>query len=312
MHALKGFAQKNILPDAKRMRHLAKAGKIAMRIGAKSIPDNSGLRLRFGIGRILGDRQFPMLPEVDFLSSHGTKKQRSDIAIFTGCTTNYLIPEIGVAALDVLKKIDVEVDVPADQACCGLMAFGAGDRVGARACARAFVDAFKGYKAILSSCASCTTMLKEHLPEVLPEAKEIADKVVDIHSFLLDQNIAPKLRIDERLLPVAYHTPCHFRFGAKEDAPLRLIEAIAGIRMAKLDDHCCGFGGSFALANPRISVAVGAKRSEQIKQTGAKTVVTSCSGCLLGIYDAVKSIHPAPGVVHPLALLADALKKSGR
>ena len=35
-------------------------------------------------------------------------------------------------------------------------------------------------------------------------------------------------------------------------------------------EECCGFGGTFALKNPDVSVAMGADKARHVRETGAE------------------------------------------
>ena len=55
------------------------------------------------------------------------------------------------------------------------------------------------------------------------------------------------------------------------DRPLRLLRAVRGIDLVDLPDaeECCGFGGTFAVKNADVSVAMGADKVRRDRATPA-------------------------------------------
>lgn len=304
MNLVKRFAFENLLTEPRRLKTASKAGRALLKILSRRVPDDSGLRFRYGVAKWIGERRFPPIPPRDLFSEFGTQSVSSDTAIFAGCTFGYLMPEVGRAAISLLQKTGVRSDVPAGQSCCGLMAYGSGDEKGAFRALKNFFQVFEKYDRILVLCASCLTMLKKFGPELIPEAANFFNKVCDVHSFLLEAGYSPEGNLDDAYFPLAYHAPCHLRFALKDDSPKRLLEVAGGIELAPLPDSCCGFGGSFSFSHTELSTRIGSKRASQVRQSGLRTIATSCAGCLLGLYDAAQSIRPAPEIVHPLCLLA--------
>lgn len=294
----------HVLPKQERIKVLAKVGGSFISIFGKEIPSDSGLRFRLGFAGALKGRRVQKLPEKDLLSTHGTLTRKSDTAIFTGCVANYILPEIGESALKVLRFLGVNADIPQKQACCGLMAFGAGDKKSVESSLEKFVCLFSKYEEVIVVCASCATMLKNNLTDFSAKAEKLAGRIHEIHSYLLMKDFKPAKSLPKEFSPIAYHKPCHFRFAMAEKSPEKLLEKIPEIKIVNIEDGCCGFGGSFTLSNPKISARIGKLRADEIADSKARVVTTSCSGCLMGIYDGVKNIRPLPKVVHPITLLA--------
>ncbi len=59
---------------------------------------------------------------------------------------------------------------------------------------------------------------------------------------------------------VTYHPSCHgLRMLGLGDRPRRLVQAVKGLELIELPgaEECCGFGGTFAVKNADVSVAMG-------------------------------------------------------
>jgi L-lactate dehydrogenase complex protein LldE len=69
------------------------------------------------------------------------------------------------------------------------------------------------------------------------------------------------------------------------DRPLRLLRAVRGIDLVDLPDaeECCGFGGTFAVKNSDVSVAIGADKVRHVRSTDAEVLVAGDNSCLAHI-----------------------------
>ena len=75
---------------------------------------------------------------------------------------------------------------------------------------------------------------------------------------------------------VTYHPTCHsLRMLGVGDRPRRLLENLRGLRLVDLPgaEECCGFGGTFAMENADTSVAIGADKARNVRNTGAQVLV---------------------------------------
>lgn len=132
-----------------------------------------GPLLKKGAG-IHPDREIPRFPDSPFSdrmkqpgpTPRNRKAGNRKVAYFAGCTGRYLFPEVPEAAVEVLRRNQVEVFLP-EQGCCGMPPMLEGDRDLALKQARfnlvrlhrAVED---GYD-IVCSCPTCGYLLKEVL-----------------------------------------------------------------------------------------------------------------------------------------------------
>jgi L-lactate dehydrogenase complex protein LldE len=85
---------------------------------------------------------------------------------------------------------------------------------------------------------------------------------------------------------VTYHPTCHsLRMLRVGDRPLQLLRAVRGIDLVELPgaDECCGFGGTFAMKNADVSIAMGADKARHVVETGAEVLVAGDNSCLAHI-----------------------------
>lgn len=85
---------------------------------------------------------------------------------------------------------------------------------------------------------------------------------------------------------VTYHPTCHsLRMLKVGDKPLRLLKAVRGMDLVELPEatSCCGFGGTFAMKNADVSVAMGSDKVRHVASTGAEILVAGDNSCLAHI-----------------------------
>ncbi|HUU00550.1 MAG TPA: (Fe-S)-binding protein [Myxococcota bacterium] len=325
---LKSYVLRKILPSRRLLPALLSGARFSRLLWASKVPKESGLHIRFlrGPG---GERH--RIPKISrpFFIERGKKKavgtEEVDVALFAGCVSNYLRPQAAGAALAGLAGLGASVIVPADQGCCGLPAFGAGETQAARKLALRNLDAFlpaDGHwpRYITSPCASCVYMLSKHMVELLSDdvevagrAREFEERVVPFSALWLKLrgDSPPKTALGEKRGPLlTYHDPCHLAKGLKErDAPRKLLTSLPNARFTEMEDadRCCGQGGSFCVSHYDLSLAIAERKLDSVLRSGADILVTECSGCLLQLTEALGRVKPGSEVI----LTSEALLRFG-
>lgn len=244
----------------------------------------------------------------------GAPKRR--VAFFSGCVMDLVLGGIHRATVRVLQAHGVEVLSVPGQACCGALAFHAGEAQAGRALARRNVELFRGLgiDAIVNNSAGCGAVLKEygeHLPGDA-EARNFEILVRDVSEVLADLEPLVPLRppFADGPVTVCYDEPCHLLHAQKISAQPRLVmQRLPGVTWVALPDadFCCGAAGIYNLTQPEMSRKVLARKVEAIRGTGARVVLTGNPGCLLQIRQGCKAAGLACEVLHPMELFARAL-----
>jgi L-lactate dehydrogenase complex protein LldE len=220
------------------------------------------------------------------------------VQLFATCLGDLIFPEAVADAEALLRDGGFEVEFPRGQVCCGQPAFNAGHHAAARRVARGFVRAFGRETPIVCPSGSCATMVAHYLPELV--GCEPFD-VWELSAFLHARAIAPPAHNAGRRL--AYHDSCHMlRELGVADAPRRLLEH-SGADLVDLPrpDLCCGFGGTFSVRQPEISVAMADDKLGGARGTDA--LVTADPGCLMHLSGRTERIG-GPRIVHLATALA--------
>jgi len=244
-------------------------------------------------------------------------KTRMRVGYFSGCMTDFVLPDLGKHIIDFLNRNGVEVVLPKEQGCCGAPVFlGAGDFETGRKMADANVKAFEALDYVISDCATCTSALKDYAKFLAdtPQRKEayqkFADKVKDISEFLVDvlklpsSAYEPSAKVKGK--KVTWHDPCHLsRHLGITAQPRQIIKSIPGVEYVEMPDadRCCGMAGTFSVYYYDLSKQIADKKVASIKSTGADIVVSGCPGCEIQLIDGVLRNKLPVKVMHIMELL---------
>jgi L-lactate dehydrogenase complex protein LldE len=230
------------------------------------------------------------------------------VSIFVTCVVDQVFPRVGMAMAEVLERAGCEIDFREAQTCCGQPAFNSGYREEARGVAEHFLKVFEGAEYIVVPSGSCTAMLSHHYSDLIPGHHE--SRVWEFSKFLTEV-----LKVDDvgaRLGSkmegtVTYHDSCHALRELKiKDAPRRLLANVKGLRLVEMDaaEECCGFGGTFSVKFADVSGAIVRTKIDSITRTGADTVVSIDSSCLMQIDGALRRAGSKIRTMHLAEVLA--------
>ena len=210
-----------------------------------------------------------------------------------------------------LERAGCEVHFDERQTCCGQPAFNSGYRAEAREVARHFLDVFEDVEAVVMPSGSCASMTR-HMALLFEDegdrvrARRVADKTFDLASFLVHQ-----LRVEDLGArfegTVTWHDACHgLRELGLRDEPRRLLGNVAGLRLREAErrETCCGFGGTFSVKHPELSVAMVDRKLEELETLGVDAVVSGDASCLLQIGGRLERTGSAVRVLHLAEVLA--------
>jgi iron-sulfur cluster protein len=262
----------------------------------------------------------PLRDMWEAINGPAVKDARYRVAFFGGCLIDFVYPEQAKALLSILRGRNVQVEYPMEQTCCGLPAKMTGENETAREVAVANLKAIDpvGYDYVLTMCASCGSHIKENYPKLLADepglavlARQLADKVIDFSSFMVDVLGVEPETFAASGRKVAYHSPCHLCRGLSVTREPRELLKRAGVEYveARDEDVCCGFGGSFSMEFPMISGELLKRKLDNVEATGAEVLVTDCPGCVLQLRGGMQKRGGGIKVKHIAEVVAEELKK---
>ncbi len=230
------------------------------------------------------------------------------------CVNDALFPETGKAVVRLLRRLGVQVEFPAGQTCCGQPMVNTGYLDEAVPVVRSFVEAFAGFDAVVAPSGSCAGSARHQHGLVarrsgdpgLLRAVRAAAPTYELSEFLVDVLGVTDVGAS---FPhtVAYHPTCHsLRMLRVGDRPRRLLEAVHGLRLVGLPhaEECCGFGGTFAVKNADVSVAMGSDKARWVQASGAEVLVAGDSSCLMHVGGLLSRQRAGVRVLHLGEVLA--------
>ena len=213
------------------------------------------------------------------------------VSLFIPCFVDQLTPQVGLAAVKVLKKLGQEIEFNPIQTCCGQPSYNSGQWEIAKESAIRSLEIFRDSEVVIGPSGSCVAMIKKFYPELLretkyeQEAKKLAQRTFEFSDFIVTQ-----LKVTDvgAILnkKVTYHDGCHaLRELRLKDEPRKLLRAVKGLELIETEEaeSCCGFGGLFSVKFPMISTAMVQVKASALAQTGADFIVSSDPSCLLQI-----------------------------
>lgn len=328
------LARQKGLPTAKKvafnlLRH-PKLFDLGLRMGGKFQglafkKKATGMSPRFPIG-LESRRVLPTLADKPLKSlipeENRVKHASKTVAFFSGCVTNYIYTSAGLALVDVLNRNGVNVIFPKDQHCCGAPALINGDVETAREMAKSHVEIFSKYNvdAVITMCGTCGESFKykysellEKDPALLEKARAIGNKTNDISEYLVDVLKVDFSKLGNVAMDFTYHEPCHVGRGlGLTRQPLEILKNIPGLayKPMKAPNRCCGGAGSFSLTNYSLSYQILGKKLDDIKGTGASTVVTACGSCRMQLEDGLAQENMNLPVMHVIEVVQKAYQNS--
>ncbi len=218
------------------------------------------------------------------------KKPR--VGLFVTCLVDLFRPTVGFAAVSLLERAGCVVEVPMAQTCCGQPAYNSGDKEDAKDLAKRVIALFENFDYVVAPSGSCAGMIREHYPRLFaddPEthhrAEHMGHRTYELVSFLVD--VMGMSAVDaEYAGTVTYHDSCSGlrELGVKEQ-PRKLLKSVKGTKLVELPgaETCCGFGGTFCIKYPDISIRMASDKTEDIAKTGADTLLAGDMGCLMNM-----------------------------
>lgn len=218
------------------------------------------------------------------------------VALFIPCYIDALYPEVGIATLQLLERLGVEVEYPPGQTCCGQPMDNEGAQKDAAKTEEVFCRNFAGFKTIVCPAGSCVKHVRLHFDSVeqTPEVKNIRENTYELVEFLSDVLKVKDFPWAQFNHKIAIHNSCsairglHLasrsewiepRFNKSQD----LLEKVKGIEIEHIDrpDECCGFGGTFCATDAAVAAKMGQDKVTDYMRHGVEYVVSPDMSCMM-------------------------------
>jgi len=239
------------------------------------------------------------------------------VALFVPCYVDQFYPKAAIATLELLEKLGVEVHYPKNQTCCGQPMANSGYEHLTTGCNNLFIENFSGYDYIVCPSGSCTLHIKEHLhsPEKEELAVDIRKRVYELTEFLVDVLNVKELKANFPY-KVGLHQSCHGLRGLRISQmselvapafskPAQLLDMVQGLELVPLtrQDDCCGFGGTFCVAEEAVSSKMGKDRVDDHIEHGAQYITSADLSCLMHMEGILRRQKSDVKVIHVAEIL---------
>jgi len=218
-----------------------------------------------------------------------------NVGLFIPCYVDQFYPNTAIATLQLLEKLGVTVTYPKNQTCCGQPMSNSGFEHLTGGCNELFVKNFAGFDYIVAPSGSCVLHIKEHLhsKQNEAEARNIGSRIYELSAFLTDV-LQVKSLPSKFPFRVGVHQSCHGQRGLhlsqmselvapSFSKPGSLLQMVQGIEIVPLNrlDECCGFGGTFCIAEEAVSTKMGKDRINDHLEHGAEFITGVDMSCLM-------------------------------
>lgn len=249
-------------------------------------------------------------------------------ALFVPCYIDQFYPHVAIAALTVLERLGIPVDVPEGASCCGQPSANAGYARAGQSTLDRFVDTYASYERVIVLSGSCAVHVKMHAGSAVAHAgapadagHRVAERTTEFCTFLHDEIGVDRVAtlgasFEKR---AAIHIGCHALRGLGLARPTELqvspfnkiralLGAVRGVEFVELSrpDECCGFGGSFAVGEPDVSAKMGRDRLRDYQRHDAQAVVSTDMSCLMHLEGLARRADVAIPMYHVAEVLANA------
>lgn len=185
--------------------------------------------------------------------------------LFADTFTNYSTPEIGVAAIDVLRAAGIATRV-APNVCCGRPLISQGRLDEARRLAAANVhalfDAAHHGHALVFVEPSCLSAIREDAPDLLRGELRRRARVIAHHAVLFEEYLEAECSSGRAALSLKsgpsqllLHPHCHQRSMGLAAPAKALLSRIPSATVTDLEAGCCGMAGSFGYTRDHYDVS---------------------------------------------------------
>ncbi|MDX1808031.1 MAG: (Fe-S)-binding protein [Sulfurospirillaceae bacterium] len=218
------------------------------------------------------------------------------IGLFIPCFMNELYPEASMDTLKILESFGLDVEYPLEQTCCGQPMANTGCAHEASILAKRFLEIFKKYDYIVAPSGSCVSMVRNNYAQFLSGMdgfEHIRNNTYELIEFLHDI-IKPKELSVSFPYKVGIHNSCHghrelgLASMSERNTPVfskikNILDMVNDISFSELqrNDECCGFGGTFAVTEEAMSVAMGRARLEDHIKAGSQYITGVDMSCLM-------------------------------
>jgi FAD/FMN-containing dehydrogenase/Fe-S oxidoreductase len=203
------------------------------------------------LGGLAPERELPAFAQETFRDWFARRPPRSGrrgrVVLWPDTFTNYLHPETGKSAVDVLEAAGYRVELPPRPLCCGRPLYDYGMLTFAKRQLRQIIEALRSALregvSVVGLEPSCVAVFRDELINLFPEdedAQRLSRQSFFLTEFLVREGFEPPTLPRKAIV----HGHCHHKAIAKMTNEETLLAGL-GLDFEILDSGCCGLAGSF-------------------------------------------------------------------
>ena len=220
-----------------------------------------------------------------------------EVALMIPCYIDSFYPQVGIATLKLLERLNIDITYPAEQTCCGQPMANSGCYNEAKGTEENFVRVFGDFEYIVTPSGSCTHHIRNKFTAVSdsPARQRVQRRTYDLVEFLHDILKIHEFPWATFHQKVALHTSCSAIRGLnmasmservhdiKFSKPKKLLEGVPGLEFAEFErfDECCGFGGTFSVTEEAVAAKMGYDKLAFMRKASPDCIVSSDMSCLM-------------------------------
>jgi len=238
------------------------------------------------------------------------------VALFPTCLGDLVTPETVEHAQYALGACGLDVRPVRGGTCCGQPAFNAGFHDQARRVARVTLRALaQTTGTIVVPAGSCAAMMSRHWVGLFAGdrdadlARQVAARAVEFSAVMAEHLEVLERRHLRWSGRAGYHDSCHMlRELRLSGEPRAVLGCVRELELVPLDsaDRCCGFGGTFSVRYPEVSVAMADSKLDDARANGVDVLISADPGCLMQLGGRAERTGEGPRVIHIATLLHEA------
>jgi Fe-S oxidoreductase/nitrate reductase gamma subunit len=213
------------------------------------------------------------------------------------------------ALFAILRSKGLTFGVLARERCTGDVAKRAGNEYMYQELATQNIEEFQraGVKKILTSCPHC-------LKTIGHDYRMFGFEAEVVHSAVLVAELTSDVRL-EKTDKITYHDPCYLgRYADLHQEPRALLERVGADLVEPIRNRdnpfCCGAGGGLLFEEHESGKRISQERFDQLRATGAETVVMACPFCSIMLKGAQASSNASTQMVDLITYVEGKLKAS--
>jgi len=194
-----------------------------------------------------------------------TTSRRGRVVYYHDTFTEFMHPEVGKSAVQVLEALGYEVVLVEQKKCCGRPMISKGQLSEAKKLAKQNVKALLEFAQIgipiVGTEPSCLLTLRDEYPDLLQDeaSREVASQAFMIDELIVkvaedDANALKNVFGQRSLEPLQVHGHCHQKAIIGTGPTMRALE-LAGFEAELIDSGCCGMAGTFGFEEEHYEIS---------------------------------------------------------